>query len=81
VAHDGRADPVAEGVAAVAATPARALRSFGVRKEAQDHGITGRIAGALDPGDQVVVTEDTVTRGTSLMQASMSCGRSTPNPC
>ena len=38
------ADPVAYGIAAVAATQARALRSFSVRKEAKDHGITGRIA-------------------------------------
>jgi orotate phosphoribosyltransferase len=40
-----------------------------VRKEAKDHGVTGRIAGALQPGDRVVITEDTVTRGTSLMEA------------
>jgi orotate phosphoribosyltransferase len=45
------------------------LRSFSVRKEAKDHGITGRVAGALMPGDRVVITEDTVTRGTSLMEA------------
>src|SRR3954471_2615757 len=39
------ADPVAFGVAAVAAASrARALRSFSVRKEAKDHGVTGRIA-------------------------------------
>lgn len=63
------ADPVAFGVAAVAATRGRSLRSFSVRKEAKDHGVTGRIAGALQPGDRVVVTEDTVTRGTSLMEA------------
>ena len=63
------ADPVAFGVAAVAATRGRALRSFSVRKEAKDHGVTGRIAGALQPGDRVVVTEDTVTRGTSPMEA------------
>ena len=42
--------------------PGRALRSFSVRKEAKDHGVTGRIAGALQPGDKVVITEDTVTR-------------------
>ena len=63
------ADPVAYGVAAVAATRGRDLRSFSVRKEAKDHGVTGRIAGALQPGDRVVITEDTVTRGTSLMEA------------
>ena len=55
-------------MAAVAATRRR-LRSFTVRKEAKDHGVTGRIAGALQPGDRVVITEDTVTRGTSLMEA------------
>ena len=63
------ADPVAYGIAAVAATRGRGLRSFSVRKEAKDHGVTGRIAGALMPGDKVVITEDTVTRGTSLMEA------------
>ena len=63
------ADPVAYGVAAVAATRGRQLRSFTVRKEAKDHGIVGRIAGALEPGDRVVITEDTVTRGTSLFEA------------
>lgn len=63
------ADPVAYGIVAVAATRGRGLRSFSVRKEAKDHGVTGRIAGALMPGDKVVITEDTVTRGTSLMEA------------
>ncbi|MEZ5216091.1 MAG: orotate phosphoribosyltransferase [Ilumatobacteraceae bacterium] len=63
------ADPVAFGVAAIAAERNRPLRSFSVRKEAKGHGVTGRIAGALRPGDQVVITEDTVTRGTSPMEA------------
>jgi len=63
------ADPVAYGVAAVAATRGRPLRSFSVRKEAKNHGITGRIAGALEADDRVIITEDTVTRGTSLMDA------------
>lgn len=63
------ADPVAYGVAAIAATRGRHLRSFSVRKEAKGHGVTGRLAGALQPGDRVVVTEDTTTRGTSLMEA------------
>lgn len=63
------ADPVAYGVAAVAATRGRRLRSFTIRKEAKDHGVTGRLAGPLRAGDAVVVTEDTVTRGTSLFEA------------
>ena len=64
------ADPVAFITAGVAATRGRHLKAFSVRKEAKDHGAGGRIAGALDPGDRVVITEDTVTRGTSLLEAA-----------
>jgi len=64
------ADPVAFVTAGVAAARGRHLRAFSVRKEAKDHGAGGRIAGALDPGDKVVITEDTVTRGTSLLEAA-----------
>jgi orotate phosphoribosyltransferase len=64
------ADPVSFVTAGVAATRGRPLKAFSVRKEAKDHGGGGRIAGALDPGDKVVVTEDTVTRGTSLLEAA-----------
>jgi orotate phosphoribosyltransferase len=64
------ADPVAFVTAGVAATRGRPLKAFSVRKEAKDHGGGGRIAGALEPGDKVVVTEDTVTRGTSLLEAA-----------
>lgn len=66
------ADPVAFTTAAVAATKGRSLKIFSVRKEVKDHGGGGRIAGALDPGDLVVVTEDTVTRGTSLLEAAQA---------
>lgn len=64
------ADPVAFGVAAVAATRGRPLRAFSVRKETKDHGGGGRIAGALEAGDRVAITEDTVTRGVSLLEAA-----------
>jgi orotate phosphoribosyltransferase len=64
------ADPVAYGVAALAAERGRPLRSFTIRKEAKDHGVAGRLAGALQPGDRVVITEDCVTRGTSCLEAA-----------
>lgn len=64
------ADPVAYGIAAVAATRGRELRSFTIRKEAKDHGVAGRLAGPLLPGDKVVITEDAVTRGTSPLEAA-----------
>ena len=64
------ADPVAFAVAAVAAIRGRNLRAFSVRKEVKDHGGGGRIAGALEPGDRVAITEDTVNRGTSPLEAA-----------
>lgn len=64
------ADSVAFATAAVAATRGRQLRSFSVRKEAKDHGGGGRIAGALQPGDRVAITEDAVTRGVSMLEAA-----------
>ncbi len=64
------ADPVAYGIAAVAASRGRELRSFSIRKASKDHGVTGRLAGALEPGDKVVIAEDTVTRGSSLLEAA-----------
>jgi len=65
------ADPVAYATAAYAAMAGhRSLKVFAVRKEAKDHGIVGRIAGALDPGDKVVLTEDTASRGTSILEAA-----------
>ncbi len=64
------ADPVAFITAGVAATNGRLLKAFSVRKEVKDHGAGGRLAGALEPGDKVVITEDTVSRGTSLLEAA-----------
>lgn len=63
------ADPIAFATAAFASALGRKLSSFSVRKEVKDHGGGGRIAGVLSPGDLVVVTEDTATRGTSILSA------------
>lgn len=64
------ADGVSFITAGVAALSGRPLSAFSVRKEVKDHGAGGRIAGRLVPGDRVVITEDTVTRGTSLLEAA-----------
>jgi orotate phosphoribosyltransferase len=74
------ADSVAFGIAAVAATKGRMLRSFSVRKEVKDHGGGGRIAGALEPGDKVVITEDAVTRGVSMLEAAEVVRRAGAEP-
>jgi len=64
------ADGMAFGVAGVAAERGRMLRAFSIRKEIKNHGAGGRVAGALEPGDRVVITEDTVSRGTSPIEAA-----------
>ena len=64
------ADAVAFSVAAIAATRGRMLRSFSVRKEDKDHGAGGRIAGALEPGDRVALTDDAITRGVAFLEAA-----------
>jgi orotate phosphoribosyltransferase len=74
------ADPVAFVTAGVAVTRGRPLKAFSVRKEAKDHGGGGRIAGALDPGDRAVITEDTVTRGTSLLEAAHAVRQADATP-
>jgi orotate phosphoribosyltransferase len=64
------ADAMAFSLAGIAASRGRELRAFSVRKEVKDHGGGGRIAGALEPGDRVVITEDAVTRGVSMLEAA-----------
>lgn len=64
------ADAMAFSLAGIAATRGRELRAFSVRKEVKDHGGGGRLAGALEPGDRVVITEDAVTRGVSMLEAA-----------
>ena len=54
----------------MAAARGHPLRSFSVRKEVKDHGGGGRIAGALEAGDRVAITEDAVTRGVSMLEAA-----------
>jgi orotate phosphoribosyltransferase len=58
------ADPVTMAVALASGT-----RGFAVRKETKGHGVGGRIAGPLQPRDRVLVVDDTVTSGGSLLQA------------
>ena len=58
------ADPVALAVALVTGR-----RAFAVRKEAKGHGAGGRMAGAVHPGDRILVVDDAVTTGGSTLQA------------
>ncbi len=63
------ADPIAAGVAALSGER-EPLRAFIVRKEVKDHGTARLIEGPpLHDGDRVMVVDDVITTGGSLLQA------------
>jgi orotate phosphoribosyltransferase len=49
------------------------LRWFSIRKGDRFHGAGGRIAGFVQPGDQVLVVDDVATTGGSTLQAIRAC--------
>ena len=65
------ADPISLsiGVESARQEPDRFLQVFTVRKEAKRHGASKRIEGNFNPGDSVVVVEDTITTGGSTLKA------------
>ncbi len=63
------ADPIAVAIAYASATSGGPLRAFTVRKEAKAHGTGRLIEGPFQPGDAVVVIEDTITTGGSALKA------------
>ncbi|MHB8718003.1 MAG: orotate phosphoribosyltransferase [Candidatus Dormibacteria bacterium] len=64
------ADPIAAGVAALSGETGAPLRAFIVRKQAKSHGTAALIEGPpLQAGDRVMVVDDVITTGASLLQA------------
>lgn len=65
------ADPICSGVAALSGMEdAEPVDAFIVRKEVKDHGTARPIEGpSLQPGQRVVLVEDTITTGGALLQA------------
>ena len=61
------ADPVAYAIANHATRSGRTLDAFTVRKEPKGHGTGRQIEGGLPAGARVVVVDDTVTSGGSLL--------------
>lgn len=63
------ADPIAYAIAAHATRSGHALDAFTVRKSPKGHGTGRQIEGGLPAGARVVVIEDSVTSGGSLLAA------------
>lgn len=66
---DMGATPIAGAVAYASEAAGRPLPTFVVRKEAKTHGTQKRIEGPMPPGARVVLVDDTVTSGGSILQA------------
>lgn len=64
------ADPIATAVALLSSQTGKPLKAFIVRKEAKRHGMQKMIEGpALKEGDRVVMVEDVITTGGSVLAA------------
>ena len=63
------ADPIAYAIANHATRAGLTLDAFTVRKQPKGHGTGRQIEGGLPPGAPVVVIEDSVTTGGSLLKA------------
>src|SRR6185369_1352546 len=67
------ADPIASAVAFYSASTSRPISWFSVRKAAKGHGAGGWLEGSAKRGDAVVVVEDVITSGGSLIDAVRKC--------
>lgn len=64
------ADPISSAVALLSSNSGNPIKAFIVRKEAKDHGTQKMIEGpALAAGDKVVMVEDVITTGGSVLKA------------
>lgn len=64
------ADPIAAAVSVLSSQSGKPLKAFIVRKETKDHGMQRMIEGpALEPGDKVIMVEDVITTGGSVLKA------------
>jgi orotate phosphoribosyltransferase len=51
------------------AAPRRDWRTFVVRKQPKDHGLSKLIDGAIRPGDRALIVDDVLTSGGSILKA------------
>lgn len=63
------ADPVSYAIAHASWLAGEPIHAFSVRKAAKSYGRGRRIEGCFEPGQRVLVTEDTMTTGGSALEA------------
>jgi orotate phosphoribosyltransferase len=73
------ADPMVASIIARSAEVGSPLNGFLVRKEAKGHGTGRQIEGHLEPWMRIVLVEDVVTTGGSLVKAVQAIQKTYPN--
>jgi orotate phosphoribosyltransferase len=63
------ADPIVGAIALLSWLREKPVKTFIVRKSAKGHGTRRWIEGPLSPGDKVILVEDVVTTGKSVIEA------------
>lgn len=67
------ADPIAQAVAHTSLESGRAIDAFSVRKERKTHGTMRWIEGCAERGSDVVLVDDVITSGGSVIKAIERC--------
>lgn len=67
------ADPIAQAVAHTSLETGRVIDSFSVRKERKPHGTMRWIEGCAEPGSDVLLVDDVITSGGSVIKAIERC--------
>jgi orotate phosphoribosyltransferase len=63
------ADPIAHAIALTSYLKGKPVNAFSVRHRPKEHGTGGVLVGDVEPGDRVVVVDDVVTTGGSVLRA------------
>lgn len=61
--------PIAVAVSIFSLTQGKTISPFAVRKEVKSHGTQSAVEGSLKPGDRVVIVEDVVSTGGSVIES------------
>ncbi|MFZ5447460.1 MAG: orotate phosphoribosyltransferase [Thermodesulfobacteriota bacterium] len=63
------ADPIAHATALTSFLKGHPINAFSVRHRPKEHGAGGLLVGDIKPGDRVVIVEDVITTGGSVLRA------------
>jgi orotate phosphoribosyltransferase len=61
--------PIAVGVSIFSLSKGKKISPFAVRKEVKSHGTQSHIEGSIKPGDKVIIVEDVVSTGGSVIES------------